>query len=367
MPNNQESISNRVDALIRPEIRGLSAYKVQAAENLIKLDTMENPYHWPQGMVEEWLTILQNVELNRYPSPEAEELKQQLRRVMGVQDHYQLVLGNGSDELIQIIAMAVAGTKRGILAVEPSFVMYRLIAQVLGIPYAGVDLTEDFELDLEALLSKIETENPAVVFLAQPNNPTGNLFGEEKVRRVIENCSGLVVLDEAYLAFTESDLLHLLDDYDNLVIMRTLSKVGLAGLRLGVLIAQQEWSEQFNKVRLPYNISVLSQVSAVFALQHYDVLSQQTDLLRKHRSDLFKALTQFEQLKVWPSEANFLLIRAKQQSAAELHSQLKEHGILVKLLDGVHPLLENCLRINVSSESENAALLSALGKLLPAK
>ena len=364
MPNNQESISNRVDALIRPEVRALSAYKVQAAENLIKLDAMENPYHWPQGMVEEWLTLLQNVELNRYPSAEADELKQQLRRVMKIQDRYELVLGNGSDELIQMVAMAVAGTKRGILSVEPSFVMYRLISQTLGIPYTGVDLTENFELDLETVLHKIEIENPAIVFLAQPNNPTGNLFGEEKLRRVIENTSGLVVLDEAYLAFTESDLLHLLDDYDNLVIMRTLSKVGLAGLRLGILIGQPEWTEQLNKVRLPYNISVLTQVSASFALQHYDVLRQQTDMLRQHRTTLLQQLAEFEQLKVWPSEANFVLVRVLQSSAVEVHARLKQQGVLVKLLHGAHPLVENCLRINVSTSEENAALVAALKKVL---
>ncbi|HEY5718271.1 MAG TPA: aminotransferase class I/II-fold pyridoxal phosphate-dependent enzyme, partial [Motiliproteus sp.] len=222
----------------------------------------------------------------------------------------------------------------------------------------------DFDLDLDATLAAVRQHQPALIFLAQPNNPTGNLFSEAKIRAIIEAADGLVVVDEAYTAFTDADSLALLDEYDNLVIMRTLSKVGLAGLRLGLLIGQPAWLGELEKLRLPYNINVLTQASAVFALQHYDVLVAQTQQLRQERALMLESLAQQPALQAFPSEANFVLVRTPAGQARTLHEGLKQAGILVKLLDGSHPALQDCLRLTVGSSEENQRLLSALTTLL---
>ncbi|WP_210396572.1 histidinol-phosphate transaminase [Motiliproteus sediminis] len=357
-------LSQRVEALVRPEIRALSAYHVPPAAGLLKLDAMENPYQWPDPLKRQWLDTLNEVSINRYPEPGAEAVKAGLRQVMGVADDYEVLLGNGSDEIIQLLALAVTAPGRSILAPEPSFVMYRMIGTFVGMEYIGVPLGDNFELDLEAMLAAVKTHQPALIFLAQPNNPTGNLFEEAKVRAIIEAADGLVVLDEAYTAFTDTDSLPLLDEYDNLVVMRTLSKVGLAGLRLGLLIGKPEWLGELDKLRLPYNINVLTQASAVFALQHFDVLKAQTRQLRQDRELMVEMLRQIPALAVWPSEANFVLVRTPAGRARDIFEALKLRGILIKVLDGSHPALADCLRLTVGSSAENARLLEELAAIL---
>ncbi len=351
-----------VDQLIRPEIKALSAYHVPPAANMLKLDAMENPFNWPGCLQDEWFNVLKNVSVNRYPDPAAQGVKDKLREVMGVDKRFDIMLGNGSDEIIQIIAMALAGSGRVVMAPEPSFVMYAMIAKFVGMEYVGVPLKEDFTLDLTAFLSAIDTHKPSLIFLAQPNNPTGNLFEADDVRKIIESTSGLVVLDEAYMAFTDSDLLPMLEEYSNVVVMRTVSKVGLAGLRLGMLMGEPAWLNEFDKIRLPYNINVLTQASAEFALTHYDGLLEQTKLIRSERNRVCSALENSEGFMVFPSEANFLLVRVTKANtgAREIFEKLKSEGILIKCLDGGHPLLKGCLRLTIGAPAENDQLLSAL-------
>lgn len=360
----RDRVDARIQRWVRDDIRKLAAYPVPDASGLLKLDAMENPFGWPEAMQRDWLERMADARVNRYPHPDAPAVKAGLRRVMGIDERWEILLGNGSDELIQLIAMAVGGPGRTLMAPEPSFVMYRMIAGFLDMDYVGVPLTEGFELDLETLLRRIEREQPALLFLAQPNNPTGNLWGDEKLRRVIEAAPGLVVLDEAYTAFTEADYLPWLDDYPNLLVLRTLSKVGLAGLRLGILIGDPAWTEQINKLRLPYNIGSLVQQTAAFALEHFAVLEQQTRLLVAQRRQLTEALRALPGLSVYDSQANFLLVRTAPGRAPAIHQGLKEAGILIKKLDGSHPLLADCLRITVGSEDQNARLLAALKPLL---
>ncbi|WP_372764777.1 histidinol-phosphate transaminase [Litorivivens sp.] len=346
---------------VRPEIQALQAYHVPAADGLVKLDAMENPYSWPEAMVADWQQRLQGAALNRYPDAAAVSLKARLREVMGVADEQDILLGNGSDEIIQLLAMAVAEQGRSVLAPEPGFVMYRMIATFTGMQYCGVPLDEDFDLDLPAMLAAIEREQPALVFLALPNNPTGNLFSADKVRAVIEASPGLVVLDEAYTAFTDRDHLSYLH-YPNVLVMRTLSKVGLAGLRLGILIGGREWLTELDKLRLPYNINVLTQLSAEFALDHFSVLTDQTQTIRRERAVLFEALAAMPGVEVWPSEANFILLRCDEARA--IHARMKAAGVLVKCLDGAHPMLENCLRFTVGTPEENQRMLGAFTEAL---
>ena len=350
-----------IERWVRPEIRALAAYHVQEASGLIKLDAMENPYGWPEALQQAWLERLRQVEVNRYPDPEGRELTAVLRRVMDIPEGMAVLLGNGSDEIIQIIALTLARPGRTVLSVEPGFVMYRMIATFCGMDYVGVPLRADFSLDLAALLDAIERHQPAVVFLAYPNNPTGNLFDEGELEQVIQAAPGLVVIDEAYSPFTDHSFMGRLGHFPNLVVMRTLSKLGLAGLRLGYLAGPPAWLAEFHKVRLPYNINVLTQVTAAFALtQGWPVLQEQTAAIRAERARLFQALQALPGLTPFPSEANFILVRTEPGRAEQTFEQLKAGGVLVKKLHGSHPLLEDCLRFTVGTPEENERLLNAL-------
>lgn len=351
-----------VSRWIRPQIRELSAYPVPDASGFIKLDAMENPYHWPQDKIDQWLALLRNAELNRYPDPHARQLSDRLREVMSVPADAAMLLGNGSDEIIQMIVMAVSGAGRSVLSVEPGFVMYRMIADFCNMDYIGVPLREDFSLDSEAVLAAIEQHQPAVVFLAYPNNPTGNLFSKADMLRIIAAAPGVVVVDEAYHAFADDSFMSLLADHENLLLMRTVSKMGLAGLRLGMLTGAPQWLEQFDKVRLPYNINILTQLSAEFALQHAAMLEAQTQQIKQDRTELYARMQALEALTVFPSQANFILFRVPAGQADGVFEGLKTEGVLIKNMHKAGSLLHDCLRVTVGTTEENAAFLQALAK-----
>jgi len=355
-----DRIKNRIQELVRPEIRALKAYHVPDATGLIKLDAMENPYSWPEAVKREWLDTLQQVALNRYPDPDARRLRDRLHAVLGVPPGMELMLGNGSDELIQIILMAVAKPDAVVLAPTPTFAMYEMIATFTGMKFACVPLAPDFSFDMPAMLKAIETHRPAVIFLAWPNNPTGNLFAREDIVRVIEQAPGLVVLDEAYHAFAGESFMDQLGRHDNLLVMRTLSKQGLAGLRLGVLAGPRPWLEEFNKVRLPYNIGVLTQASAEFALAHLALLDEQARQIQAERDRLFNSLNALEGIQAWPSRTNFILFRVEQGDADRVFEGLRQHGVLIKNLNSTGGMLRNCLRVTVGTPAENDSFLRAL-------
>jgi histidinol-phosphate aminotransferase len=355
----------RFDTLVRPEIRALRAYHVPESSGLIKLDAMENPYTWPESLQAEWLETLRGLELNRYPDPQGRALQAALREAMEIPEDMGLLLGNGSDELIQMLALTVAAPGRKILSVDPGFVMYRMIGLFAGLDYVGVPLQAgDFSIDLPAVLDAVEREQPALVYLAYPNNPTGNRFDADDMVRIIEAAPGLVVVDEAYAPFTDASFMGLVGDWDNLLVMRTVSKMGLAGLRLGYLVGPPDWLAEIDKVRLPYNINVLTQVSAAFALKHKAVFDEQTRCIRTERARLQESLSRISGLHPYPSEANFILTRVPEGRAGVLFDGLKQAGILIKNLDGAHPLLADCLRFTVGTPEENAALVTALESLL---
>lgn len=347
--------------LIRPEILALRAYQVPDAARLIKLDAMENPYGWPEGLQDAWLEALRGLELNRYPDPQGRQVQEALRELMGIPKTMGLLLGNGSDELIQMLALSLAQPGRKVLSLDPGFVMYRMIALFAGMEYLGVPLRpHDFSLDLPAVLEALEREVPALTFIAYPNNPTGNLFDTQAIERIIEAAPGLVVLDEAYAPFTDQSFLPRLGDWPNLLVLRTLSKMGLAGLRLGYLAGPKEWLGELDKTRLPYNINCLTQVSAAFALHHKCVLDEQTRAIRAERARLFDVLAKIPGIRPYPSEANFILLRLPAGSADACFAGLKARGVLVKNLNGAHPLVADCLRVTVGTPDENGAFLAAL-------
>jgi histidinol-phosphate aminotransferase len=352
-----------IERLIRPEIRALSAYHVPDATGLIKLDAMENPYQLPESLRAEWARVLREVEINRYPDPAATALRSVLHSALAVPQGMALLLGNGSDELIQIVLMSLARPGAVVLAPTPTFVMYGMIASFTGMKFVGVPLGPDFALDRGAMLDAIAEFAPACVFLAYPNNPTGNLFTRDDIEAILREAPGLVVLDEAYYAFAGESFMDDLRRFDNLLVMRTLSKQGLAGLRLGVLAGRPGWLSEFDKVRLPYNINSLTQASARFALQHRDVLDEQARQLRVERERLMAALKALPLAAVWPSRANFILFRPR-RPAAEVFAGLRDRKVLIKNLSGAGGVLADCLRVTVGTPVENDAFLAALRPLL---
>lgn len=363
----RSSTDERIARWVRPEIRAQAAYQVQNADGLIKLDAMENPYSWPGELLPEWLEALATVNLNRYPDPVATGVKARLREFLGLPHDAPLVLGNGSDELIQLLIVALGGPGRSVLAPEPTFVMYRMLAEMNGLEFHGVPLKEpDFALDIERMLDAITTRQPAIVFLASPNNPTANLVERSALEAVLEASPGIVVVDEAYFPFARETCLPLLERYPHLFVMQTLSKLGLAGLRIGLLAGRTEWLAELDKIRLPYNINALSQRSAEMLLSRADVLHEQAARICADRDELRRRLAQIPSVAVWPSCTNFLLFKV-QGHAPALHAALRRKGVLIKLLHGTHPLLENCLRVTIGTTAETDRFVEVLRTELEAR
>ena len=351
-----------IERIIRDDVRAMGAYHVADSHGLVKLDAMENPYRLPEDLRGRIARLLEDAAINRYPDPGAARLKAQLRETLAIPAAMDLILGNGSDELIQMLILSVAKPGAVVLGVEPSFVMFRMISAFAGARYVGVDLREDFSLDAGRVLAAIERERPAIVFIAYPNNPTGNLFDAAVLERVIAAAPGLVVIDEAYHAFAGASFLERLPRHPNLLVMRTLSKLGLAGIRLGLLAGPKSWLAELDKVRLPYNVSMLTQVVACEALRHDNVLTEQAGAIKLERGRLLRDLQRQPGVTAYPSDANFILFRTSQ--AERVFDGLKRRGVLIKSLHGSHPLLADCLRVTVGTPEENTAFLSALSQTL---
>ena len=352
------SASSLAGALLRQEVLDLHAYHVPDSSGYIKLDAMENPYLVPPALLGEIAEAVAAAAINRYPDPAAASLKEKIRAAIGLPKGMEVLLGNGSDELIQLLALALNKPGATLLSVEPSFVMYKMIAIFTGMRYVGVPLAADFSLDLPATLAAIRREQPALMFLAYPNNPTGNLFSAQEVMQIIEASPGLVVVDEAYYAFASDSFIPHLARYPNLLVMRTFSKLGMAGLRLGFLAGSEGWLGQLEKLRLPYNVGVLPQLVAEKLLVHHEVLLQQAEQIKRDRAKLYQQLNEIAAVKVYTSEANFLLFRVA--DAAAIFNGLKQRGVLIKNLNGGHPMLKDCLRVTVGTPDENERFIAAL-------
>jgi histidinol-phosphate aminotransferase len=354
---------------IRDDVQAMHAYAVQDAAGMLKLDAMENPYALSAELQAQLGERLGRVAINRYPGARVKDLHAALASYVDLPAGYTLTLGNGSDELIAMLAMACARPGACILAPEPGFVMYAMSAQLQGLGFVGVPLLADFSLDEAAMSAAIAQHQPAIVYLAYPNNPTANLWDAAVLRRLIAQASAygaLVVLDEAYQPFAASTWLDEIrrDPAANrqVVLMRTLSKFGLAGVRLGYALAASALLAQIDKVRPPYNVSALNLECALFALEHAPVFAEQAQLICGERERLLSALAALPGLQPFPSQANMILLRVQGQAdaAARLYDALKKRQILVKNVSTMHPLLANCLRLTVGTAPENTLLLAAL-------
>ncbi len=369
-----QDIQTKALQRIRADVRAMQGYHVQPAQGLLKMDTMENPYRLPPELQQKLGEHLGALEINRYPGERQEVLKQMLADYAGAPAGTSVLLGNGSDEIITLLALATAqpcnNARAKMLAPMPGFVMYPLSAKLQGLDFVGVNLTSDFDLDVPAMQAAIAEHQPAITYIAYPNNPTATLWAEDKVQAVIDavaEIGGLVVMDEAYQPFASRSWITRMkaDPARNahVLLMRTLSKFGLAGARLGYLIGPSAIVNEIDKVRPPYNISVLNCETAIFALQHESLYAEQAAAIRAERQPLIDALALLDGVeKVWPSEANMVLLRVRDAGKAQI--EMKQRGVLVKNVSAMHPLLHNCLRLTVGTREENAQMLAALKESL---
>ena len=354
---------------IRQDIQGMHAYAIQDAAGLVKLDAMENPHPLPEALQVALGERLGRVAINRYPGPRVDDLKQALASHIDLPPGCDLMLGNGSDELIALLALACDVPGASILAPLPGFVMYAMSAQLQGLAFHGVPLTAGFELDEAAMLVAIRHHRPAITYLAYPNNPTANLWDTGTMRRLVAAAAevgGLVVIDEAYQPFASHTWLSEMraDPGANahVLLMRTLSKFGLAGVRLGYMVGAQALVQQIDKVRQPYNISALNAECALFALEHAQVFAAQAADICREREALLAALAQMPGVQPFPSQANMVLVRVP--DADKSFAGMKAAGVLVKNVSKMHPLLAQCLRLTVGTSTENARMLAALSATL---
>lgn len=350
--------------IIRSEVRDLSAYHVPDSAGFVKLDAMENPYTLSAEMQQALAERLARVGLNRYPVPSYSALKSAIKRQLGVPPDYDLVLGNGSDELISMVSVACAKPGAKVLAPVPGFVMYAMSARLAGMEFVGVPLNADLSLDAAAMLAAIAEHQPAIIYLAYPNNPTGTLYDTADIEAILRAVgdTGVVIVDEAYQPFSPLSFMSRLAEFDNLLVMRTVSKLGLAGIRLGYMTGSPALLNEFEKVRPPYNINVLTEAAAEFMLEQVAVLDAQAAQICQQRSLLAAALAALPGVQVFPSAANFLLIRVPK--AEQVFAKLLKQKILVKNVGKMHVLLENCLRITVSTPEENSLFLDAFSASL---
>jgi len=364
-----DDLTTRALARLRPDVQSMHAYAVQDARGLLKLDAMENPHGLPPELQAALGRRLGALALNRYPGERGNDLRRALAEHAGLPEGFALMLGNGSDELISLLAMACDLPGAGIVAPVPGFVMYAMSAQLQGLKFVGVPLTADFELDADAMLAAIEREKPAIVYLAYPNNPTANLWDDAAIERIVQAQGaqgGLVVIDEAYQPFAARSYIDRIARHGHVLLMRTLSKFGLAGVRLGYLMGPARLVAEIDKVRPPYNISVLNCECALFALEHAEVFARQAEAIRAERDRLLAALAALPGVKTWPSDANMILVRVQGEGdrAAKTFAGMKARGVLVKNVSTMHPLLANCLRLTVGTADENAQMLAALEQSL---
>ncbi len=345
-----------IDNWLRKEVYNLEPYKVLDSEGFIKLDAMEFPYDVSIRLKQKYLSQIEKIALNRYPDITAKTLNKTIKMLFNISDNNDILFGNGSDELIQLLCLS-CNTNDTIMGFSPSFVMYDLIAKFTQLQYQPIALDNNYQINLECSLKLIAKHKPKIIFIAYPNNPTGNLFNKQDIIKIITSANSLVVIDEAYYVYASDNFLLALDKYPNLIIIRTLSKLGLAGIRLGFLLANKNITKQLNKLRLPYNINSLTQVSAEFFLINSLQNRAQIKQIIASREDMIIDINKINGLIAFKSEANFILFKA--QNGNKLFSYLLKNKVLIKNLSN-HKCLNNHLRVSIGTTYENKIFINLL-------
>jgi histidinol-phosphate aminotransferase len=358
-------LAERIAATIRQDVKSMHAYAIQDSHGLIKLDAMENPFALPPELQRALGERLGRAPINRYPHTAVARLAAALAEHVQLPAGCRLIVGNGSDELIDLLSVACDVPGATVLAPLPGFVMYEMSAQLRGLRFVGVPLTPDFELDETAMLAAIEQHRPAITYIAYPNNPTANLWDDAVIDRIVAAVGaqdGLVVFDEAYQPFAARTWMQRMAAHEHVLVLRTLSKFGLAGVRIGYLCGHARLIAEIDKVRPPYNVSVLNAECALFALEHAGEYARQAALLKAERERLQQVLAGMAGVQAFPSEANMILVRVP--DSARAFAGMKARGVLVKHIAGLHPLLAHCLRLTVGTPEENDAMMRALKESL---
>ena len=355
-------LAGRLRHTLRGDVQSMHAYAIQPSAGFVKLDAMENPYRLPEALQRELGERLGRVAINRYPGRCVADVVAALAAHVELPAGCRLMLGNGSDELISLLAMACDVPGASILAPLPGFVMYEMSARLQGLAFVGVPLTADFELNAAAMLAAIERHRPAITWLAYPNNPTANLWDDAAIDAIVAAVGrqerGFVVFDEAYQPFASRSWLQRMAGRPHVLVLRTLSKFGLAGVRLGYLCGAAAVIDEVDKLRPPYNVSVLNAEATLCALEHADEFARQAATIRAERERLQVALAGLPGVRPFPSEANMILVRLPDSRRA--FEGMKSRGVLVKNVSGLHPLLAGCLRLTVGTPDENRLMIEAL-------
>jgi histidinol-phosphate aminotransferase len=362
------ALADRIAATVRQDVASMHGYAIQPSAGLIKLDAMENPFRLPEHLQQALGDRLGRAAINRYPVHSTAALVEALSDFVALPTGCKLMLGNGSDELIDLLSVACNVPGASVLSPVPGFVMYEMSARLRGLRFVGVPLrADDFELDEAAMLQAIVECRPAITYIAYPNNPTANLWSEDTIDRIVAAVAaqpgGLVVFDEAYQPFSSRSWMQRMAAHPHVLVMRTMSKFGLAGVRLGYLCGAAALIDEIEKVRPPYNVSVLNAGATLFALEHAQEFARQAAVLREQRARLLRELARLPGVEVFPSEANMVLVRVP--DSANVFAGMKARGVLVKHIAGLHRLLQNCLRLTVGSPEENDQMLAALAAALP--
>jgi histidinol-phosphate aminotransferase len=352
---------SRVDLmeLVRDKVKGLKAYQVENLDEGIKLHANENPYPPSPELLKKIFQRLDELELNRYPDPDCRNLKQAIANKTGALPE-QIIIGNGSDELIQYLMQVLCDEGDTIAFPDPTFAMYGITAQCLGLTPVNFPLNDKWDFEAQTALEVLAKNKARLVFISYPNNPTGNCFSEQEIQKLIEQFDGIVVLDEAYHDFAGKSFLKEMDKHNNLVVLRSLSKIGLAGLRIGYGIFPSVLAEQVNKVRLPYNSNSLSQWVATELLNDFAHVQNQIQSIVEERSRLTDELSKLPAIIAYPSNSNFILFQAT-NGGEKLFNELKINGTLLRNLNA-HPRLKNCLRVTIGTKQENNQFLDQLRK-----
>ena len=356
----ETSIASVLRSRLKKEVFGLSAYSVPKFPSQVKLDGNESPFSLPDEVMEEIAEEIKKIPVNRYPDPEGEALRKKIAAKVGLPTE-NILLGNGSDELIGVLITAFSGGTGRVLYPVPTFSMYRILALSHGVEVVEVGLDERFDIDLKATLREVERKNPDLIFFASPNNPTGNRFSDSKILKVLKGSSSIVVVDEAYCDFAGKTLLPLMDSYERLIILRSMSKIGFAAIRLGALFGREKIVRELNKVRLPYNVNSMTQLVGGIILDRRGLVEERVRLIVAERERVYKGLSLMSWVEPFPSDANFILFRVG--DAEKIFKALVERGVLIRNFHSPGRL-ENCLRVTIGTPEENEAFLTALGEIL---
>ncbi len=350
-------------SLIRPEISGLSEYHLAQYPHSIKLNQNENPYELPLPVKQEILDRLASARWSRYPAFIPAEQIDMLASFAGWMPEGTL-LGNGSNDLLQLIFMAVLERGRTVVLSQPTFTLYKLLARGLGADVQEVLMRPDLSFDVDGIIQAARASSASLIVLCSPNNPTGTWMAESDVVRILERTEGMVVLDEAYVHFAPGSLSHLLQKSDRIVVLQTFSKaMGAAGLRFGYALAPVALARELNKIKLPYSVNIFTLIAAEVLMCRWPTLKQWIALLVNERDRVSSALAAFAGVKVFPSSANFLLVELLERSPKEVFQGLVHRGILIRDVSS-YPMLQRCLRISTGTPEENDALLQALQEVL---